>query len=258
MPAGRLDNKTALITGGASGIGAAAARRFVAEGANVVITDRDTENGRALADELGRKTVFVEHDVTMEASWQHAIGAARNAFETLTTIVNSAGISVPGSIEDVTFEAFQQTIAINLHGVFLGCKYGLAAIKNQAGASIVNVGSTLGVKGGAPFASYCASKGGGRRLPKSAALHCAEQGYDVRVNCVVPGAIHTEMVERYIAAGIAQGSTREAVIEGFASAHPMNRLGRPDEPANAIVFLASDEATFTTGVDLPVDGGQLL
>lgn len=254
----RLDGKIALITGGASGIGAATAKRFVEEGACVVLGDLNSEKGQALAIQLGDRAHFVTLDVTTEASWQAAISVAAETFGPLTTVVNSAGVSIPASIEEVSLEQFRQTLDINLIGTFLGCKYGLSAIKQQIGAAIVNVGSTLGLRGGAPFAAYCTSKGGVRMLTKTVAAHCAEQGYDVRANCIVPGAIHTEMVEGYIDAGMTQGATREQVIESFASVHPMQRLGTPEEAANAIVYLASDESGYTTGADLPVDGGYLI
>jgi 3(or 17)beta-hydroxysteroid dehydrogenase len=253
----RLAEKVALISGGASGLGAAAARRFVEEGARVIIGDLQEEKGRAVAQRLGDKAIFVKLDVTLEADWASAVKVAEARFGALTTVVNSAGISVPGSIEDESLEGFRRTLAINLEGTFLGCKYGVAALKRGKGGAIVNVASTLGVKAGAIFPSYGASKGGVRVLTRSVALHCAEQGYDIRVNAILPGAIHTEMVDGYIAQGIAAGATREQVIEGFASVHPMKRLGRPKEPADAIVFLASDESSFTTGADLPVDGGYL-
>jgi 3(or 17)beta-hydroxysteroid dehydrogenase len=253
----RLKGKVALITGGASGVGAAAARRFIEEGARVVLADLQTDKAQGLAAALGAAAMAVRLDVTDEASWTQAVAAAQAAFGPLTTIVNSAGISVPASIEDESLEGFRRTLAINLEGTFLGCKFGVAALKGGRGGAIVNVASTLGVRGGAIFPAYGASKGGVRTLTRSVAVHCAEQGYDIRVNAILPGAIHTEMVEGYVAAGIAAGGSREAVIEGFASAHPMKRLGRPDEPANAIVFLASDEASFTTGAELPVDGGYL-
>ena len=253
----RLNKKVALISGGASGLGAAAAKRFVQEGARVTIADIQEDKGAALAKALGDQAHFVKLDVTSEADWAAAVAAATARFGPLTTVVNSAGISVPASIEDETLEGFRRTLAINLEGTFLGCKYGVAALKGGVGGAIVNVASTLGVKAGSIFPSYAASKGGVRLLTRSVALHCAEQGYDIRVNAILPGAIHTEMVEGYIANGIAAGATREQVIEGFASVHPLKRLGRPDEPANAIVFLASDESSFTTGADLPVDGGML-
>ena len=253
----RLNDKIALITGGASGIGAATARRFVEEGARVVICDLQIEKGEVLAAELGEAASFIRLDVTSQESWSHAMPAVLSSFGGLTTVINCAGVSIPANIEDETLEGFHRTMAINVDGVFLGCKHGVAALKGGRGGSIVNLGSTLGVRGGAIFPAYSASKGAVRLLTRSVALHCAEQGYDIRVNAVLPGAIHTEMVEGYVAAGVAAGGTREAVVEGFASVHPMKRLGRPNEPAEAIVFLASDESSFTTGADLPVDGGFL-
>ncbi|MEO8812440.1 MAG: glucose 1-dehydrogenase [Caulobacteraceae bacterium] len=253
----RLDGKIALITGAASGIGAATAKRFVEEGARVILADLDGEKARSVADGMGDNACFVRLDVTSQSDWAAAIGTVRARFGTLTTLVNSAGISIPATIEDETLEGFRRTLAVNLEGTFLGCKHAVAAMKAGAGGAIVNLASTLGVRAGAIFPSYAASKGGVRLLTRAVALHCAEQGYDIRVNAVLPGAVHTEMVEGYIAGGIAAGSTREAVIAGFAAAHPMRRLGRPREAADAIVFLASDEASFTTGADLAVDGGFL-
>jgi NAD(P)-dependent dehydrogenase (short-subunit alcohol dehydrogenase family) len=257
MPSGRLAGKVALISGGASGIGAAAARRFVEEGAKVVLGDLQTEKAEALARELGSSAVAVRLDVRDESDWRAAAAKAKSAFGGLTPVVNSAGISIPSSIEDATLEHFRQTIAINLEGTFLGCKIGVEALKGGKGGAIVNIASTLGEKAGAIFTAYCASKGGVRMLSRAVALHCAEQGYDIRVNTVLPGAIHTEMVEGYIANGIAAGATREQVIEGFASAHPLKRLGKPAEAANAIVYFASDESTFCTGGEIAVDGGML-
>lgn len=253
----RLKDKMALISGGASGIGAASARKFVAEGARVVIGDIQTEKGQALARSLGDSALFVPLDVTSDSSWADAVSRAWGHFGGLTTIVNSAGVSIPANIEQETLEGFRRTLAINLDGTFLGCKHGVAALKSVKGAAIVNVASTLGARAGAIFPAYSSSKGGVRMLTRAVALHCAEQGYDIRVNDIMPGAIHTEMVEGYVAAGIAAGGTREAVIQGFASVHPMKRLGRPEETANAIAFLASDEAGYITGADLPVDGGYL-
>jgi 3(or 17)beta-hydroxysteroid dehydrogenase len=252
-----LAHKVVLISGGASGIGAAAARRFVEMGAKVAIGDLQIEKGEAAAMALGDHALFVPLDVTDEDSWRAAEGATRAHFGPLTTVVNSAGISVPANIEDETLVGFRRTLAINLEGAFLGCKIAVEALKGGRGGAIVNIASTLGARGGAIFPSYSASKGGVRMLTRAVALHCAEQGYDIRVNALLPGAIHTEMVEGYIAAGAAAGASREAVIDGFAHVHPMKRLGRPEEAAAAIAFLASDEASFITGADLPVDGGYL-
>jgi 3(or 17)beta-hydroxysteroid dehydrogenase len=257
MVGSRLAGKVALISGGASGIGAASARRFVAEGARVMLADRQADKGEALAAELGEAARFVPLDVRIESQWRQAVDATVSAFGALTTLVNSAGVSVPGTIEEINLDQFRETIAINLDGTFLGCKVAIEAMKSGRGGAIVNIGSTLGNRGGGIFTAYCASKGGVRMLTKAVALHCCDQGYDIRVNCMHPGAIHTEMVEGYVTAGVAQGATREQVIDGFANVHPMKRLGRPEEAANAIIYLASDESGFTTGGDLAVDGGYL-
>lgn len=252
-----VQGKVVLISGGASGIGAAVARAFVEAGAKVALGDIQMEKCEALAKALGSSALPLRLDVTAEDSWTAAVSGAVERFGALTTVVNSAGISVPAHIEAESFEGFRRTLAINLEGTFLGCKAGVAALKGGVGGAIVNVASTLGARGGALFPAYGASKGGVRQLTRSVAVHCAAQGYDIRVNAILPGAIHTEMVEGYIAAGEAAGATREQVVRGFASVHPMKRLGRPEEAAAAIVFLASDAASYITGIDLPVDGGYL-
>jgi 3(or 17)beta-hydroxysteroid dehydrogenase len=252
-----LSSKVVLISGGASGIGAAAARLFVERGARVALADIQSEKGQAAAGELGDRAMFVPLNVTEEDDWAQAVTAVTARFGVLTTVVNSAGISVPADIEAETLAGFRRTQAVNLDGAFLGCKAGVEALKAGRGGAIVNLASTLGIKAGGVFPAYAASKGGVRLLTRAVALHCAERGYEIRVNAVLPGAIHTEMVEDYIAAGEAAGATREDVIGRFAQAHPMKRLGRPIEAASAIVFLASDEASYITGIDLPVDGGFL-
>ena len=253
----RLTGKTALISGGASGIGAASAKRFIEEGARVVIGDINTEKGKAIAAQYGDELSFTELDVTSAESWGAAITFATSKMGGLTTLVNSAGVSIPGSIEDISLEDFRHTISINLEGTFLGTQAGIQALKDVKGASIVNVASTLGHKGGSFVPAYCASKGGVLLLTKASALHCSENGYDLRINTISPGAIHTEMVDPYIKAGIEAGATAEEVIQSFADNHPMKRLGTPNEPAHAIVFLASDESSYSTGIDIPVDGGYL-
>ena len=228
----------------------------MAEGAHVVIGDINMEKGAALAAELGSNATATELDVRNSEHWEAAFERASTLGE-LTTLVNSAGVSIPGSIEDINLDQFRTTLSINLEGVFLGCKYAVDAMKTGAGGSIINVGSTLGVRSGAIFPAYSASKGAVRLLSRSIALHCAAQGYDIRVNTLIPGAIHTEMVEGYIEAGKQAGQSRDQVFEGLASVHPMRRMGTATETADAIVFLASDESSFTTGADLPVDGGYL-
>lgn len=252
-----LSGKVVVISGGASGIGAAAARAFAVAGARVAIGDVQVVKGAILAAELGERAIFARLDVTDPESWREMVAATLAAFGPLTTVVNSAGVSVPASIEDETLEGFHRTMSINLDGTFLGCKAAVEAMKAGRGGAIVNIASTLGARGGGIFPAYSASKGAVRMLTRSVALHCAARGYDIRVNAILPGAIHTEMVEGYITAGEAAGGTRAAVIAGFAEVHPLKRLGRPEEAAAAILFLASDAAGYITGADLPVDGGYL-
>ena len=186
-----------------------------------------------------------------------AIDRAQKHMGGLTSVINSAGVSIPIPIEDLSLEDFRHTMAINLDGTFLGTKAGIKALKAVEGSSIVNVASTLGHRGGSFVPAYCASKAGVLNLTRACALHCSENKYKVRINTISPGAIHTEMVEGYINAAVAAGGTAEDVVGGFAELHPMKRLGTPDEAAHAIVFLASDESAYSTGIDIPVDGGYL-
>ena len=254
---GRLSGKKAIISGGASGIGAATARHFINEGAQVVIGDINVEKGQAFAAQYGDELSFVELDVTSAQSWDDAIDRVQKHMGGLTSVINSAGVSSPIPIEDLSLEDFRHTMAINLDGTFLGTKAGIKALKAVEGSSIVNVASTLGHRGGSFVPAYCASKAGVLNLTRACALHCSENKYKVRINTISPGAIHTEMVEGYINAAVAAGGTAEDVVGGFAELHPMKRLGTPDEAAHAIVFLASDESAYSTGIDIPVDGGYL-
>ena len=254
---GRLSGKKAIISGGASGIGAATARHFINEGAQAVIGDINVEKGQAFAAQYGDELSFVELDVTSAQSWDDAIDRAQKHMGGLTSVINSAGVSIPIPIEDLSLEDFRHTMAINLDGTFLGTKAGIKALKAVEGSSIVNVASTLGHRGGSFVPAYCASKAGVLNLTRACALHCSENKYKVRINTISPGAIHTEMVEGYINAAVAAGGTAEDVVGGFAELHPMKRLGTPDEAAHAIVFLASDESAYSTGIDIPVDGGYL-
>jgi len=255
--ANRLTGKSALITGGASGLGAACARAFVAQGATVTLADIDHEKGQALAQELGDGVQFVGLDVTDEQGWHDALKAHHDAFGALSILVHSAGISIPSSIEDATFDHWRQIQSTNLDGTFLALKAGVEAMKNKGG-SIITMGSTLGRKAASPFPAYGASKAAISQLSRSVALHCAEQKYGIRVNCVLPGAIHTEMFEAFIEQGVAMGASREQVIETFAAGHPLGRVGQPDEVAMACVYLASDEASYITGTDHRVDGGYCI
>jgi len=257
----RLVDKIALITGGASGIGAATARRFVSEGAKVVIADINDSLGQQVAESIGQKTLaealdlccsYVHLDVTSEESWRHAVNSLRELHGRLDILVNSAGIGAPSTIEEATLEHWHQVHRINADSVFLGCKHGLGLMKETTRAgSIVNLSSTLGLRPQPMFTAYNSSKASVWAVTRTVALHCCEQGYPIRCNAVHPGATLTPMMETYLASA----PDREAAIGMIASNHPMKRVGRPEEIANAILFLASDEASFITGVSLPVDGG---
>lgn len=254
---GRLHGKVALISGGAEGLGAADARRFVQEGARVVIGDIQLDKAHALAGELRDHCHAVALDVTDPEQWAAAVAATVQRFGKLNILVNNAGISEPADIEQLTWDAWRRHQAINLDGVFHGCQAGIPAIRESGEpGSIINMSSMLALRPGAIFAAYCASKAAVTMLTKCVALHCANSGYNIRANTVHPGAIETPMMERYLTMN--PEVTRDQAYAGFAANHPMGRCGRPDEIANAVLWLASDESSFTTGTELTVDGGGFI
>lgn len=250
---GMMQGKVALISGGAEGIGGATGRRIIEEGGSVVLGDIQHDKAAALAAELGERAVAVSLDVRDLAQWQAAVKTAQDRFGKLTHLVNVAGISEPGAVPDVDLDSWQRTIDINLNGTFYGCRAAIPAMaaSGEPGA-IVNIGSMLALRVGGGFASYCASKAAVTALTKTIALDCAEKGLPIRANTVHPGAIRTPMFERYLEA---LPGTHEEVEAMFAANHPMGRVGEAHEVVNAIVFLLSDQASFTTGVDFTVDGG---
>lgn len=250
---GVMQGKVALISGGAEGIGGATARRIVEEGGSVVLGDIQHDKAEALAAELGEHAVAVALDVRDLAQWQAAVQTALDRFGKLTHLANIAGISEPGAVPDVDLDSWQRTLDINLNGTFYGCRTAIPAIaaSGEPGA-IVNIGSMLALRVGGEFAAYCASKAAVTALTKTIALDCASKGLPIRANTVHPGAIRTPMFERYLEA--LPGTTDE-VEAMFAANHPMGRVGEAHEVVNAIVFLLSDQASFTTGLDFTVDGG---
>ena len=245
---GRLAGKTALITGAASGIGRATAVLFHAEGAKVAATDR---NEAGLAEAGAFANLVLSQDVTDEARWREIVDSVLAAFGRLHILVNSAGIALKGNIETATVEDWRKTQAVNVEGVFLGCREAIRAMKETGGGSIVNLSSVAGIIGDAQSAAYCASKGAVRLLTKSAALHCGRAGYNIRLNSVHPSFADTPMVRELIASS----RNPERVLEGLTRAAPMGRMGRAEEVAQAILYLASDESSFTTGAEIVVDGG---
>jgi NAD(P)-dependent dehydrogenase (short-subunit alcohol dehydrogenase family) len=247
----RLENKVALITGGASGMGASMARIFAGEGAKVVVADMLEEEGRKVAAEITHANgaaIFQKLDVTSEAEWQVAIAATLAAYGKLDILVNDAGIS--GSAVDDLFDeaAWQRIMAVNATGTFLGMKFAIPAMKTAGGGAIVNVSSISGVTGQRGIhVAYNASKGAVRTLTKAAAV---QHGRDnIRVNSVHPGL----MPPMRTSGRTADPAVRAKMLEGV----PLRRAGRVEEVANAALFLASDEASYITGVELYVDGGFL-
>ena len=245
----RLDNKVALITGGARGQGAVEARLFAAEGANVVICDILDEEGKRIESEInntGGSSLFAHLDVTDESEWQHVIETTLNSFGKLDILVNNAGIYKWSQVEETTSELWDQTMDINAKGVFLGTKHAIAAMRNSGGGSIVNISSVAGLVGSANAAAYCASKGAVRLLTKSTAIQYAKDG--IRANSVHPGIIDTPMTTPNLLA------TTEA-RDRSASRHPLGRVGTSEDVAYGVLFLASDESSFMTGSELVIDGG---
>ena len=247
----RLDDKVALITGGASGMGASMARIFAGEGARVVVADMLDGDGKKLVDEITKANgaaIFQRLDVTSEAAWQAAIAATLAAYGKLDILVNDAGIS--GSAVDDLFDtaAWERLMAVNATGTFLGMKFAIPLMQKAGGGSIVNISSISGVTGQRGIhVGYNASKGAVRTLTKAAA---SQYGRDnIRVNSVHPGL----MPPMRTSGRTADPAVRAKMLEGV----PLRRAGRVEEVANAVLFLASDEASYITGTELYVDGGFL-
>ncbi|MBI2705983.1 MAG: glucose 1-dehydrogenase [Actinobacteria bacterium] len=252
MDCGRLEGKVALITGAARGQGAAEARLFVSQGAAVMLTDILTEDGEAVAKELGDEAAFTTHDVTDEQAWADAVGAAVERFGRLDILVNNAGIVRFAKVQHETVEMFRRVIDINLVGVFLGMKAATSALRDAGGGSIVNISSTSGLGGTPGTAAYVASKFAVRGLTKAAAIDLGP--YGIRVNSVHPGSIDTPMI-RTIGGEIDDDLPTEA-FDRFVDRLPIKRLGTPDDVAQLVLFLASDESSYCTGAEFVVDGGQ--
>lgn len=248
----RLQGKTALITGAASGLGLATAQCFAQEGARVVLTDIDHARVQDAAQRLcaaGHDAAALAHDVTREADWDRVIAAVG---ATLDVLVNNAGVGRLGNVEQASLQDWRAVLEINLDGVFLGTQKAIAAMKGRGG-SIINVSSIEGLIGEPNLAAYNASKGGVRLLTKSAALHCAAQGYGIRVNSLHPGYIATPMVTGALA-GL-PADVAQALQADIVSRIPLGRLALAEEIAPALVFMASDESRYMTGAELVIDGG---
>ena len=252
----RLKDKVVLVSGGASGIGAETARLVLREGGKAVLADRDEAKGRALAAELGKAALFVPLDVTDEPAWQKAVATTVETYGGLHGLLNSAGIGVRNSIEDCSLADYRRVNDINSMGTFLGCKHAIPAMaktikEKGGGGSIVNISSVLGLRGSSYAMAYCASKGAVRALTKNVALYCAQMKYNIRCNSVHPGYIDTPMVAPRLSQTVDNMTGRQWLEE----LHPLGRLGQPEEVANMILFLLSDESSFSTGSEFVCDGG---
>lgn len=255
---GRVDNKTALVTGAAQGLGAATARLLAREGAKVVLTDINLDGAGRQAREinarLAGRAIALEQDVTDEAAWQRVFVEAERVFGGLQVLVNNAGIGALGNVEQETYENWKRVHAIDLDSVFLGCKYGIPLIARSGGGSIINVSSISGIIAGHNLAAYNSAKAAVRHLSKSVALHCARAGNGVRCNSVHPVFIDTPMIDG-MADGMTAGGDRGAAIAKLARQIPLGRIGKPDDVAYAVLYLAADESAFVTGAEIRVDGG---
>jgi NAD(P)-dependent dehydrogenase (short-subunit alcohol dehydrogenase family) len=246
----RLQNKVALVTGAASGIGADIASRLRAEGAAVFIADVDQANGMRLAESLGPGVTFVKLDVTQDESWDQAMTAVHAQSGRLDILVNNAGITLPGTVESISLDDWRRTLDVDLTGVFLGCRHGIAAIKARGGA-IINISSAYGLKADPDTVAYNAAKSAVVLMTKSIALHCARSRYDITCNIVHPGVVRTPMMDAYLAAA----PDPEAEAQRWMDMHPIGRLGKPADVSAVVAFLASPEARFITGASYVVDGG---
>lgn len=238
----RLEGKVAIITGAAQGMGAAHARKLLEEGAKVVLTDLNEEKGKALAEELGENALFVKQNVTSAEDWAMVVEAAEKAFGKVDVLVNNAGITMAKSLLQVTEEEYRRIVDINQVSVFLGIKTVVPAMQRAGGGSIVNISSMNGMVAGA--IGYTDTKFAVRGMSKAAALNLAPMG--IRVNSVHPGVIATPMIMQ---------EDSKAAIEEFAKHIPLKRVSQPEEVSQLVVYLASDESSYSTGSEFVVDGG---
>jgi 3(or 17)beta-hydroxysteroid dehydrogenase len=243
----RVQDKIALITGAASGIGCATAQLLLDEGARIVLTDLDKP---PLQSERAHTSSYAL-DVTRQDQWIAVTDAVIEEFGRLDILVNCAGVALLKDIEATTLEEWRRLMAVNLDGTFLGCKHAVRVMKDRGGGSIVNLSSVAGIVGAGNLAAYSASKGGVRALTKSVALHCARKGYNIRCNSVHPSFAETPMLQSMLAAA----RNPQKLHSSFENAAPLGRLAQPIEIARTILFLASEESAFTTGAELVVDGG---
>ncbi|MBT8059147.1 MAG: glucose 1-dehydrogenase [Gammaproteobacteria bacterium] len=251
----RLEGKVALVTGSGAGIGEATAKRFAEEGARVVVSDIDAGASKRVAAEItaaGGRAMARHQDTSDEAGWDALVDEIVENWGQLDVLVNNAGIVIIGTAEDTTLDDWRKTQAVNMEGVFLGCRAAIRVMKGRGG-SIVNLSSIEGLIGEPNTAAYNASKGGVRIFTKSAALHCAAQGYGIRVNSIHPGYIMTRLVSGALES--MPETESQALLGRVMNEIPLGSPGEPEDIANGCLFLASDESRYMTGSELVIDGG---
>lgn len=256
----RLENKIALVTGAAQGIGASVAQHFLQEGATVIITDINEDKGAAVVKALGSKAIYRTLDVREESQWQATAQWVQQQYQGLDVLVNNAGVTGfhadlgPQNPEHASLESWQEVHRLNSDGTFLGCKYAIGLMKNRhRDCSIINISSRSGVVGIPHAAAYASSKASVRNHSKSVALYCAEMGYKIRCNSIHPAVILTQMWDSMLGTGEA----REKNLKAMSAGIPLGSFGKPEDVALAAVYLASEEAQYLTGIELTIDGGIL-
>jgi len=257
----RVENKIALVTGAASGIGAAIAKLFIDEGAVVIIADINDEKGNDLCKLLGKRAHYFHLDVCHETDWQNLYQYIEKQFNHLDILVNNAGITGLGldldsqslGPEFSSLKSWHIIHSVNLDSVFLGCKYAIQLMKKQRMGTIVNIGSRSGLVGIPSLAAYASSKAAVRNHTKTVALYCAQQNYGIRCNCIHPAAILTPLWDTMFAPNL----SKEQAIANLAQSIPLKRMGTPEDVAFAALYFASDESAYVTGTELIVDGGIL-
>lgn len=253
--AGRVAGKTALISGAATGLGQSMAACLAAEGARVAVADIDTARGDDVVAEIqaaGGEAMFISLDVTDEDAWGAAVAAVESVCGRLDVLVNNAGIAIAESVDKMSLKDWRAVMAVNIDGVFLGTKHAVAAMRRAGGGSIINISSILGLTGEEKLSAYCASKGAVRLFTKAVALECGRDGSGIRVNSIHPGYIHTAMME---ADCIRDYGDVQTGLAEFGKLHPIGHVGKPEDIAAGVLYLASDESKFVTGSELVIDGG---
>jgi 3(or 17)beta-hydroxysteroid dehydrogenase len=251
---GRVEGRTALVTGAASGIGRAIAVLLAKEGAEVIVADLSEAAGQDVANEIesgGGKAYFQVLNVTDEAAWAKAADWIIGHCGRLDILVNNAGVNERGNTEDITLGDWKEIVDVNLNGVFLGTQTAIRMMKGMGGGSIINIASIEAMIGDADLSAYTASKGGVRTFTKSSALFCAREGYGIRINSINPGVIRTALLDAHLE----NFEDPEKENQRLISKHPIGFLGSADDVAYGVLYLASDESGFVTGSELVIDGG---